>query len=127
MSLSSIMSSGADTEPPSKPPPQLPPMNTEPRRLSKPSNPLFVKQEVMASPAPADLPLPDANPTSRGPPYESMPPVGGAHAPQRLVSREIPVPDEAEVEAALARIETSEMNDIDGPGFERHRDDYMLQ
>ncbi|KAF2866618.1 SNF2 family N-terminal domain-containing protein [Massariosphaeria phaeospora] len=123
MSLSSIMS-GAEPDPPTKAQ-QLPPINPEPRRLSKPStaHPLYVKQEAMASPAPADLPLQDNGAHSRV--YEDMPPVGGASLPPQGVPREIPVPDEAEVEAALARIETSEMNDIDGPGFEHEREEYF--
>ncbi|KAF2181790.1 helicase SWR1 [Zopfia rhizophila CBS 207.26] len=125
MSLSSIMSSGADPEPPSKSQP-LPPINAEPRRLSKPStNPLFVKQEAISSPAPTptptDLPLQDNVALNRG--YEPMMATGDAQA-QRLVSREIPVPDEAQVEAELARIETMEMSDIESPGFEEEKEEY---
>jgi DNA helicase INO80 len=127
MSLSSIMSSGADVEPAPKAQ-QLPPIDPEPRRLSKASAnpPLFVKQEPMATPAPADIPLPSVAALNRGD-YESMPPVVSAYPPQQLVPREIPVPDEVEVEAALARIETSEMNDLEGDGLEAEREEYLLQ
>lgn len=100
MSLASIMSSGADTEPPIK------------------VQPPFVKQEAVASPAPASLPLHD----SRA--YEAMPPVTSAQPP-RLVPRDIPVPDEAQVETELARIETMEMSDVDGPGFEHEKEEYI--
>lgn len=120
MSLSSIMSSGADPEPPAKSQ-QLPPINPEPRRLSRPSvaNPLFVKQEAMTSPAPADLPPHDNGVPPRAA-YEAMPPVGSAPP-----SREIPVADEAEVDKALAKIETTEMNDLDVPGFDREKEKYI--
>jgi DNA helicase INO80 len=36
----------------------------------------------------------------------------------------MPVPDEAQVEAELARIETTEMSDVDGPGFEVDKEEY---
>jgi DNA helicase INO80 len=100
MSLASIMSSGADTEPPVKT--QTP----------------FVKQEAMASPAPASLPLHD----SRA--YEAMPPVTSAQPP-KPVPRELPVADEALVEIELTRIETMEMSDVDGPGFELEKEEYI--
>jgi len=127
MSLSSIMSSGADVEPAPKAQP-LPPINLEPRRLSRASAnpPLFVKQEPMATPAAADIPLPSVAAHNRGD-YESMPPVISAYTPQQLIPREIPVPDEVDVEAALARIETSEMNDLEGDGFEAEREEYLSQ
>ena len=124
MSLSSIMDSGADPEPPSKHQP-LPSIN-DTRAFSKPSpNPLYVKQEAMPSPAPADLPYPDP----RAVHYESMPPVGSAPPPSRLVPRELPAPDEAEVEAALAHIETNEMKDVDTSGIEyqQEKEDYASQ
>jgi chromatin-remodeling ATPase INO80 len=103
-------------------------MSAEPRRPSKSSstNPLLVKQEALPSPAPAELPLPSVAAVSRGD-YESMPPVSSTSHPQPTSAREIPALDEAEVEAALARIETSEMNDTEGPGFEQDREDYLDQ
>lgn len=52
-----------------------------------------------------------------------MPPVHPAPPPQSVV-REIPVVDEAQVEAELARIETMEMSDADLPGFEAEKADY---
>ncbi|KAF2263917.1 helicase SWR1 [Lojkania enalia] len=124
MSLSSIMSSGADPEPPTKSTP-LPPINVEDHRLSKPStaNALFVKQEAMTSPAPTDLPLQDHTALNRG--YEHMPPIGGVPPLQRLVPRELPQVDESQVEAELARIETMEMSDVDGPGFEADKEEYL--
>lgn len=121
MSLSSIMDSGADPEPPAKPP-QLP-AYTETRAFSKPSpNPLFVKQEAVPSPAPADLPYQE----HRAVPYESMPPIGSAPPPSRLAPRELPAPDEAAVEAALAHIETNEMKDVDTNSveFQQDKEDY---
>ncbi|OAG05683.1 uncharacterized protein CC84DRAFT_1164150 [Paraphaeosphaeria sporulosa] len=124
MSLSSIMDSGADPEPPSKPQ-QLPSINDS-RAFSKPSpNPLYVKQEAVLSPAPADLPYQDP----RAVHYESMPPVGSAPPPSRLVPRELPAPDEAAVEAALAHIETNEMKDVDtfGIEYQQEKDEYALQ
>ncbi|KAF2474219.1 helicase SWR1 [Lindgomyces ingoldianus] len=123
MSLSSIMSSGADPDPPSKPQ-SLPPINPELRRLSKPSlaNPLFVKQEAMTSPAPAELPLLDGPLLRDG--LDPIMAVGAVPLPQQLVPREGPVVDEAQVEAELARIETMEMSDIDGPGFEAEKEEY---
>lgn len=54
-----------------------------------------------------------------------MPPVGSAPPSQKLVPREMPVPDEAQVEAELARIETMEMSDVDGPGFEAEKENYL--
>lgn len=124
MSLSSIMDSGADPEPPSKPQ-QLPSIN-DARAFSKPSpNPLYVKQEAVPSPAPADLPYQDP----RAVHYESMPPIGSAPPPSRLVPRELPAPDEADVEAALAHIETNEMKDVDTTGIDhqQEKDEYVLQ
>jgi DNA helicase INO80 len=100
MSLASIMSSGADPVPPVKT--QSP----------------FVKQEAMASPAPAILPLHD------GRAYEAMPPVTSVQPP-KPVPRELPVADEALVETELARIETMEMSDVDGPGFELEKGEYI--
>jgi hypothetical protein len=52
-----------------------------------------------------------------------MPPID--RAPPRLVPQELPVPDEALVEAELARIETMEMSDLDGPGFEAEKEEYI--
>ena len=113
MSLSSIMSSGADNEP-SKP-------SQPPSFASKP--PMFVKQEAMPSPAPADLP--HANGYR---PYEAMPPVGSAPPPppqqQHHAARELPLPDEAEVQAALAHIETTQMNELDATSAPREREQY---
>jgi DNA helicase INO80 len=103
MSLSSIMSAGTDNDPPPKaqPPPILSPDH---QMLSKPSpNPLFVKQEPMPSPAP-EAALQD----------NGIQPVGILHPSQHSAQpRELPVPDEAEIEAALAHIETKQMNDLD--------------
>ncbi|KAF1957496.1 hypothetical protein CC80DRAFT_592749 [Byssothecium circinans] len=126
MSLSSIMSSGADPDPPSKPQ-QPPPFNhSEPRRSSKSSiNQLLVKQEVMPSLASADHPLLHGGATQRDI-YESMPPVASVPLLQPA-PRELPIPDEAAVEAALAHIETSEMNDISGIGFEYDKAEYLSQ
>lgn len=113
MSLSSIMSSGVDNDPPAKPP-QLPSAH---HQLSQaPLHPLFVKQEPMASPAPAEMAPLDNGILHRGP-YEPSLPVGGALPPQHFApTRELPPPDEAEVEAALAHIETKQMNDLEGLG-----------
>lgn len=122
MSLSSIMDSGADPAPPTKPQP-LP-------SYSKPSpNPLFVKQEALTSPAPAELPYADAARSHRGSAYEDMPPIGSAPPVSRIVARELPAPDEAEVEAALTHIETNEMKDADILGMDHHREreEYTLQ
>ncbi|KAF2004418.1 helicase SWR1 [Amniculicola lignicola CBS 123094] len=126
MSLSSIMSSGADPEPPTKSQP-LPSINPEPRRLSKASSthPLYVKQEGMASPAPADVPMHDGSILHR--PYEPMAPVNPAPpvAPHTIVPGAMPEPDQAQVEAELARIETMEMSDVDGPGFEAGKEEHI--
>ncbi|KAF2630314.1 helicase SWR1 [Macroventuria anomochaeta] len=109
MSLSSIMSSGADNEP-SKP-------SQPPAFASKP--PLFVKQEALPSPAPADLPHANGHQA-----YEAMPPVGSAPPPQQYAARELPPPDEAEVQAALAHIETTQMNELGATGAPREREEY---
>jgi DNA helicase INO80 len=124
MSLSSIMSSGTDPEPPAKTHQPLPPINAEPPPLSKPptTNPLLVKQEGMTSPAPADHAQPNNVGLNRV--YEAMPPVGSAPPVQKLVPREMPLPDEALVEAELARIETMEMSDVD-PGFEAEKEEFL--
>jgi DNA helicase INO80 len=112
MSLSSIMSAGTDNEPPVKAP-QLPSIND---RLSKPLNPHFVKQEPVPSPAPVDL-APQDNGILHRAPYELLHPVEVPHAAQLSAPpRELPVPDEADVEAALAHIETKQMSDIDATG-----------
>ena len=37
------------------------------------------------------------------------------------------MPDESEVEAEIARIETSEMNDVGDSGFEHEKEDYLAQ
>ena len=112
MSLSSIM----DADPPPKSQP-LPSISTESRKLSQSSstNPLLLKQEVIASPGS----------TSRNREYEAMPPVASAPRPSHPPTRDIPVPDEAQVEAELARIETMEMSDADGPGFEVQKREYV--
>jgi DNA helicase INO80 len=110
MSLSSIMSAGNDNDPPAKAQ-LLPSLNPS---LSKPSHPQFVKQEPMPSPAPADL-APQENGVHHRDPYAPLQPVGIADAQQHFVQpRELPVPDEAEIEAALAHIETKQMGDLDG-------------
>ena len=112
MSLSSIMSSGADSEP-SKP-------AQPPAFASKP--PLVVKQEAVPSPAPADLPPANGYRTYEPP----MPPVESVSAPQQYAARELPLPDEAEVQAALAHIETTQMNELNASGASRERDEYAL-
>lgn len=125
MSLSSIMDSGADPEPPAKTQ-HLPPI-ADTRAFSKPaSNPLFVKQEALPSPATAELTYPDPRAAV---PFQSMPPVASAPPPSQLVPRELPAPDEAQVEAALAHIETKEMNEIDTTGIdhEREKQEYESQ
>ncbi|KAF2199308.1 helicase SWR1 [Delitschia confertaspora ATCC 74209] len=127
MSLSSIMSTGADSEPPSRP--QPPVLRAEPHRLSTPSSakPLLVKQEAIASPAPVDFPVQEATTLPRpiNSPYEQALPEFGGQPPQRLVPRQVPLPDEGAVEAELARIETMEMSDIEGPGFEPDKEEYL--
>jgi DNA helicase INO80 len=123
MSLSSIMSSGTDNDPPAKAP-QLPSLNADLGRLPKPPNPLFVKQEPMPSPAPADL-VPHDNGILQRAPYEPLQPVGIPHASQPSVApRELPVPDEAEIEAALAHIETKQMSDLDPLGAPFEQDEW---
>ncbi|KAH3904140.1 chromatin-remodeling ATPase INO80 [Parastagonospora nodorum] len=115
MSLSSIMSAGTDSDPPAKaqPPASL---NHDHGHLSKPPNAHFVKQEPMASPAPADL-APHDNGILHRAPYDPIHPVAPSHALQSFATpRDLPAPDEAEIEAALAHIETKQMNDLDGPG-----------
>jgi DNA helicase INO80 len=126
MSLSSIMSSGADNDPPPKTQ-QLPSLNADGYRLSKPPPlPQFVKQEVMPSPAPADLP-PHANGYLARAAYEVVPPVGTVQPSPQFASRELPVPDEAEVEAALAHIETKQMNEPEEPGNPHEHEEYRLR
>ncbi|KAJ4308924.1 putative DNA helicase ino80, partial [Neodidymelliopsis sp. IMI 364377] len=112
MSLSSIMSSGADNEPAKPQQPQQPPPFA-----SKP--PHFVKQEAMPSPAPPDLP--HANGYR---PYEAMPPVGSAPPLHHYPPRELPLPDEADVQTALAHIETTQMNDLDAAAVPLEREEY---
>ncbi|KAF1839073.1 helicase SWR1 [Decorospora gaudefroyi] len=123
MSLSSIMSSGADNEPPPKTQP-LASVNPDPPRPSKPlHNHHFVKQEVMPSPAPADLPPHDNGYTSREV-YDPVPPTGNLHPSSQPATRELPVPDEADIEAALAHIETKQMNELDESGTPHELQDY---
>ncbi|RAR14376.1 helicase SWR1 [Stemphylium lycopersici] len=112
MSLSSIMSSGADNEPSPKPQ-SLPPVTADPFRASKPvPNQQFVKQEAMASPAPADLPLHENGYTPRAP-YDAVASVGTVQSQPQSATRELPAPDEAEIDKALALIETTQMGDVD--------------
>lgn len=126
MSLSSIMSSGADNEPTPKPQP-LPSIAADTYRLSKPPpNPHFVKQEAIPSPAPTDL-APHANGYHAQGGYEAMPPVGSFQAPLSSAVRELPIPDEAAVEAALAHIETKQMNDPDDSGTPHEHQAYNLR
>jgi DNA helicase INO80 len=54
-----------------------------------------------------------------------MPPVGTVAPPAQAVPHEIPVPDEALVEAELVRIETLEMGDLDDLGFEVEKEEYL--
>jgi DNA helicase INO80 len=124
MSLSSIMSSGADSEPPAKAH-QLPSLNSDLHRASiPPPNALFVKQEPMPSPAPADL-APHGNGVLHRAPYEPLQSVAMQHPPHHLAPpRELPVPDEAEIEAALAHIETKQMNDLDSLGAPFEQDEW---
>lgn len=125
MSLSSIMSSGVDNEPALKAQ-QLPSISADTYRLSKPPpNPNFVKQEAMPSPAPADL-TPHENGYARGA-YDAIPPVGTLHAPVQYATRELPPPDEAEVEAALAHIETKQMNELEESGTPHEHEEYNLR
>lgn len=124
MSLSSIMSSGADPEPPTKSQ-RLPSISSHSPRLSKqsPTNVLFVKSEAMASPAPAEhAPI---QPFASGRAYEPTAPVSLAPPTHHTLPRELPVPDEAQVENELTRIETMEMSDVDGPGFEADKEEYL--
>ena len=112
MSLSSIMSSGNDHESPAKIQQPSSLLQGQPS-ASKPLNLLFVKQEPMPSPAPADL-APHDNGFIHRQPYEPLQSVGIPQPqPYYAPPRELPVPDEAEIEAALAHIETKQMNDLD--------------
>jgi DNA helicase INO80 len=121
MSLSSIMSSGADNEPPAKPQ-QPSPFGSDHHRVTKPTqNPLFVKQEQVPSPAPADL-LPHENGYTKQASYE---PFAAVHPAEHNAPRELPLPDEAEVQAALAHIETTQMNDLDPAGIPHEREMYV--
>jgi DNA helicase INO80 len=65
----------------------------------------------------------DNIPLSRG--YDVIMPVVNGRSSERLVAKEIPVPDESAVEAELARIETAEMSDVEGPGFEQEKAEYL--
>jgi DNA helicase INO80 len=123
MSLSSIMSSGADHDPPAKTQ-QLPSIHVD-HRLSKPSPSLaFVKQEPMPSPAPADLGPLDNGILHRRP-YDPVAMAGGTLPLQHFAQpRELPAPDEAEIEAALAHIETKLMNDVEGYGASADHDEW---
>lgn len=122
MSLSSIMSSGNDPSPPTKHQP-LPPINSEPTRIKLPSVATpYNKQEPLTSPTPLEHIPADANAVNRR--YESIPPVA-LPPPQRTAPREMTIADEAEVEAELAHIETNEMGEVDGPGFEADRDEFL--
>ncbi|KAF2810925.1 helicase SWR1 [Mytilinidion resinicola] len=121
MSLSSIMS-GSDPEPPASaphPPPtaQQPPMPAKPAATTA----LQVKQEVFASPAPPELPMADTIVVSRQP-FDQVILNGDSHYPP---ARNIPIPDEKEVENEVARIETTEMSDVDIPGFDEERLEYL--
>ncbi|KAH7386949.1 SNF2 family N-terminal domain-containing protein [Phaeosphaeria sp. MPI-PUGE-AT-0046c] len=112
MSLSSIMSAGTDNDPPPKSQP-LPSLNADHYPHAIPPHPHFVKQEPMPSPAPADL-APHHNGILHPAPYEPLPPVALAQSvPHTAQPRKLPVPDEAEIEAALAHIETKQMSEVD--------------
>ena len=117
------MSSGVENDPPPKAQ-LLPPINSEPYPLSKPSvNPLFVKQESVTSPVQNNM-----SPQQNGIPYrgyEAMPPVGSLQPPLQFASRELPMLDEAEIEAALAHIETRQMSDLDEQGSSHERLEYL--
>ncbi|KAL5121742.1 putative DNA helicase ino80 [Pleosporales sp. CAS-2024a] len=121
MSLSSIMSAGTDNDPPAKAAPPPPPAlhHDHHHHLAKapppPPPPLHaVKQETVPCPAPADL-LPLNNGVAHRTSYDQIRPAGLPHAPQHCAPpRELPAPDEAEIEAALAHIETKQMSDMDG-------------
>ncbi|KAK1915088.1 putative DNA helicase ino80 [Pyrenophora teres f. teres] len=123
MSLSSIMSSGADNEPSQKPQPTPTTVNADPFRSTKPlPNQHFVKQEAMASPAPTDLPpLENAYPPRV---YDVVPLASTVQPPLLSATRSLPAPDEAEIEAALANIETRQMTDLDDSGTPHEFDDY---
>lgn len=124
MSLSSIMS-GADPDPPASTPYPLHAMQQS-RRSSKTSvtNSLQVKQEVVASPAPPDLPMND-NITVLQRPFERTIINGDIHPTPSHIPRDIPVPDESAVEAEIARIETMDLSDVEGPEFEEERQEYI--
>lgn len=123
MSLSSIMSSGADSEPHPKTQPSS--LLTEPPLMPKASlsNIHPTKQEPIASPIATDIPMQDNVPLPTG--YNAIMPVANGRSSGRLMVKEIPVPDESAVEAELARIETAEMSDIEGPGFEQEKKEYL--
>jgi len=114
MSLSSIMSSGADHDPPAKTQ-QLPSIHVNHQLPKPPSSLAFVKQEPMPSPAPADRGPLDNGILHRRP-YDPAAMAGGTLPLQHFAQpRELPAPDEAEIEAAIAHIETQLVND--GGGF----------
>lgn len=126
MSLSSIMS-GADPEPPAATP-YSPVITQQSRRVSKASstNPLQVKQEIIASPAPPELPMQENITVLRKPSDQTL--INGDlnHQPSHI-HREVPIPDETAVEAEIARIDTMEMSDVEGPGFEEEKAEYILR
>ncbi|OCL13572.1 helicase SWR1 [Glonium stellatum] len=124
MSLSSIMS-GADPDPPAST--SFPPHATQPsRRSSKASTagPLQVKQEMVASPAPPDLPMND-NITVLQRSFDHTIMNGDIHPARSHIPRDILVPDESAVEAEIARIEAMELSDVEGPEFEEERQEYI--
>ncbi|KAF2747726.1 hypothetical protein M011DRAFT_37470 [Sporormia fimetaria CBS 119925] len=126
MSLSSIMSSGPDSGPASKPQ-QHPRTNSDVHRA--PHAPHvdtpYVKQEALGSAVSEQPPTNGVSMSMQDRPYEALPSAGYLHAPsQRTGPRELPVVDEAQVEAALARIETEEMI-AEEPGFEEERREYL--
>jgi DNA helicase INO80 len=83
---------------------------------------LHVKQEAVASPAPPELPMKEHIAAPRQP-FDQIVLNGDSHYPH--AHHNIPIPDEKDVENEVARIETTEMSDVDIPGFEEERHEYI--
>lgn len=122
MSLSSIMS-GSDSEPPAVM--AYSHGTQQSRRLSKPSDHAQqVKREAAASPPPPETPMNDNITLYRRSPKRV---VENGEARQIFSEplQDIPLPNERDVELECAKIETMEFSDVESPGFEKEKEEFL--
>ena len=57
--------------------------------------------------------------------YDPIHAAENGQSSHHLLPKEMSIPDDSAVEAELARIETADLSDVEGPGFEREKQEYL--